>query len=332
MAFIGDYFDHFLEIIDPSIMYQTVQWFEQVFNGEYAEDIVLTEWFLEFFSLGSQLGTIILTFILIVYLSKFIFKNKINREEEDLNNDSKFFGKRLISYYTLLIMGVGIIFFSFLLGLSRGTKELTTANTILFINIGAALGGFLLYPFLIMSSEGTLSFKTYFFEIKNMISIHSKRSAVFGIVSALLSILSIFLLWDLPYQNILLISGKIGILISLLIVSLPLYLIREFYFRTIQKRFKKSKLYIEYIRTVLVGIIMDNLIVSLIFSFGWINVLYMPTDLLYLSIWIRFSFVQNIFATWIYIYSKRNILGSTIFSSILYTFLSVIIFPSYGFL
>jgi len=331
MAFVGAGFPHLLEMLDPSITYQTIQWFEQVFNGAYAEDIILTEWYLEFLSLGSQIGTIILTFILIVYLSDILFRNKINREKEEVFNESNNNGKRLISYFALLIMGFAVIFFNFLLGGLRDTKQFDTAKSILFISIGAALGGFLIYLFIIMSSEGNLYFKTSFLKIKPMTSTHLIRTIVFGTTSALLSILALSLIWDLPYQNILLTSGKIGILIILVIVSLPLYLIKELYFRTIQSKLKKSKPGVEYIKMILAGILMDNFIIFLIYSVGWINTIYVPVDILYLSVWIRFSFIQNVFATWIYSYSRRNIIVSTIASSIIYAWISVIIFPSYGF-
>jgi hypothetical protein len=230
-------------------------------------------------------------------------------------------------------MGFALLFFNFLLGFTQD-KQLNTANSILFISIGAALGGLLLYSFIIMSSEGNVSFKTYFLNNKTMALTHFIRTIVFGTTSALLTILTLSFIWDLPNQNIVLTSGKIGILMILVIVSLPLYLIKEFYFRKIQSELKKTKYYPEYIKMVLAGILMDNMIIFLVFSVGWINTFYIsiPAYMLYLSVWIRFSIVLNIFATWIYTYSRRNILGSTIFSSIIYAWISVIIFPSYGFL
>ena len=332
MAFVGNFFDHLLEIIDPTVMYQVVQWFEQVFNGAPAEDIVLTEWFLEFFSLLSQLGIISLNFILIVYLSNNLFKKNSAQQEKETDKGPKSSVKRLISYFTLLIMGFTITFFFFALSIPRITEYLNTASSILVISLVAATGTFLFYPFLIMSSEGKFSFKIYFLKIKMMYSTLFKSSMVFGIASALLLILSLPMFWNLPYQSVIIIGEKFGFLIGLILISFPLLFIKEFYFRIIQGKLKKSKIYKEYIKTVLAGILMDNLIIFMIFSVSWINFLYMPVNLLYLSIWIRFSIIQNILVTWIYIYSERNILGSTIFSSIIYAWLSVIIFPSYGFI
>ena len=168
-------------------------------------------------------------------------------------------------------------------------------------------------------------------KFKMLSSSFSKHSVIFGITAALLFIISPTILWNLPPQNILIEGGNFGIMIGLIFISFPFFLMKEFYFRIIQRMSKKSKIYREYINMVFAGIFMDNLIIFAIFSVGWINVVYMGDELLYLSVWIRFSIIQNILVTWIYIYSGRNILGSTIFSSIIYAWISVIIFPSFGF-
>jgi len=331
MAFVGENFNHLLEIIDPSIMYQTVLWFEQAFNGAPADDIILTEWFLEFFILISQIGAIMLTFVLIILLSDNLFKSKIDnlvKEEYKSARD----GRNLISYFALLIMGFAVIFFNFLLSIPRDTQQLNTTYSILFISTGAAIGVFILYLFLLMSANGNFSFKTDFLQIKKMSASYSKRSVVFGVVSALLLLLSLSIFWNITNQSILFVAGDFGILISLIIISFPVFLIKEFYFRTIQERLKKSKIYIEYIKMVFAGILMDNLIISIIFSAGWFNTFYMPVSIPSLSVWIKFSIIQQILVTFIYLYSGRNIIGSTLFSSIIFAWFAVIIFPSYGFL
>ena len=328
MVFVGANFNHLMEIIDPKITYQTIQWFEQVFNGVPADDIILTEWFLEFFSLIFQLGAIILNFILVIYLSDYIFKGKNKDLERDLIKESK---TRLISYYALMTMGFAVIAFFSLLSIPGDADRFNPLYSIIFISIGVAFGVFLLFIFLIMSSEQNFSFKIFFMKFKMLSSSFSKHSVIFGITAALLFIISPTILWNLPPQNILIEGGNFGIMIGLIFISFPFFLMKEFYFRIIQRMSKKSKIYREYINMVFAGIFMDNLIIFAIFSVGWINVVYMGDELLYLSVWIRFSIIQNILVTWIYIYSGRNILGSTVFSSIIYAWISVIIFPSFGF-
>jgi len=266
--------------------------------------------------------------MLVIYLSDYIFKGKNKNLEMGLIKESK---TRLISYFALITMGFAVITFYFLLSIPGDVDRFNPLSSIIFISIGAACGVFLIFIFLIMSFEQKFSFKIYFMKFKMLSSSFPKHSIIFGIAAAFVFIISPTILWNLPAQNILIEGRNFGIMIGLIFISFPFFLMKEFYFRIIQRMSKKSKIYREYINTVFAGIFMDNLIIFAIFSLGWINVVYMGDELLYLSVWIRFSVIQNILVTWIYIYSGRNILGSTIFSSIIYAWISVIIFPSFGF-
>ncbi|MFW9772485.1 MAG: hypothetical protein ACFFEO_10050, partial [Candidatus Thorarchaeota archaeon] len=88
----------------------------------------------------------------------------------------------------------------------------------------------------------------------------------------------------------------------------------------------------EYFAMVCIGVFMDNLVVTFIIFVGRIRLAYIPAEALYLLVWVIFSIIQNLAVTWIYINSGRNILGSTIFTSIFYSWMLVVFFPSYGFL
>lgn len=331
-AFIGDFSNHLSSITDPSIMHEIVQWFEQVFNDTPAENIVLTEWFLEIFSLFSQLGIILLYFILIIYISNIYIKKKNDPQEEETTEAPKIDVKRLISYFTLIIMGFGIIFLFFFLSIPRDIIQLTVATSTLLINVGAVIAVFVLLLFLIMNSETDFSFKSYKSKIRILFSAQFKRSLVFGISSALLLIMFLFMFWNLPYQTSLSEGRNWGIIISLIFSSFPIFFIKEFYLRILQDNLKKSKTYAEYFKMVFIGIFMENLIIVFIFSVIWLNVVYMPISILYFSAWIRFSIILNVVVPFIYIYAGRSILGSAIFSSVIYAWLTVIILPSYGFL
>jgi len=122
--------------------------------------------------------------------------------------------------------------------------------------------------------------------------------------------------------------------LNMLILSNYAYfwIIKEFFFRSIQDNLKNPKSYRAYVKMVLLGMLMDNFIIAMIFSFGWANFVYMTINLSYFVVWIRFSLIQQITAGWIYRYSRGNILASSIYSSIIYAGLAVLIFPSYGFL
>ena len=229
-------------------------------------------------------------------------------------------------------MGFGIIFLFFFLSIPRDIIQLTVATSTLLINVGAVIAVFVLLLFLIMNSETDFSFKSYKSKIRILFSAQFKRSLVFGISSALLLIMFLFMFWNLPYQTSLSEGRNWGIIISLIFSSFPIFFIKEFYLRILQDNLKKSKTYAEYFKMVFIGIFMENLIIVFIFSVIWLNVVYMPISILYFSAWIRFSIILNVVVPFIYIYAGRSIIGSAIFSSVIYAWLTVIILPSYGFL
>jgi hypothetical protein len=139
-------------------------------------------------------------------------------------------------------------------------------------------------------------------------------------------------IWHWSVQNTLPTIRGVGRMIILTLLSFPLFLIRELYFRNVQGRLVNLKPYEEYILMLGIGIFMDNFLIISIFIIGKINLAYFPPYALYLLAWVIFSIIQNSTVTWVYIHSGRNLLGSTIFISILYSWMIVVFFPSYGFL
>jgi len=77
-TFISPYSEHLFSIVDSAILYETIQWFEQAFNGEMATDILITASILQVFSYISLFGVIMLNSILVVYLGNYFFKHKKN--------------------------------------------------------------------------------------------------------------------------------------------------------------------------------------------------------------------------------------------------------------
>jgi hypothetical protein len=138
--------------------------------------------------------------------------------------------------------------------------------------------------------------------------------------------------WHWSVNNIMPTILEIGIMVGVAIISFPLFLIREFYFRIVQGRLKNTSRAKEYLKIVIISIFMDILIIGLIKLIGWSGLIPLPLGVLYLFVWIIFSIIQNIFTPWIYMWSGRNILGSTIFLSIFTAWMSIIFLPSFGFL
>ncbi|MFX1312002.1 MAG: alpha/beta hydrolase family protein [Promethearchaeota archaeon] len=332
-GYISPFSGHLSEIVDSAILYQVVQWFEQAFNGEKGNNIFITATFLQIFSYVALFGVIIIISILMVYLSNYFFKQKIEYPERDIFGEvSEYSITKLISYYAIYAVFIQFIVFLFLIDLLADVIPYSTVSITLSLIVGAAIGAFLIYIFILLGWEERFLFKHVPLKIKKMCSIHPGRSIIYGILIALLSILSIAAIWHWSVQNTLPTVREIGTMIIITLISFPFFLIREFYFRNVQGRLKTSYKYEEYFIMVGIGIFMDNFIIVSIIIIGRLNLAYLPGYALYLFVWVIFSIIQQLSVTWVYINSGRNILGSTIFLSIFYSWMLVVFFPSYGFL
>jgi hypothetical protein len=120
--------------------------------------------------------------------------------------------------------------------------------------------------------------------------------------------------------------------IYLLLITFPAYFIKEFYFRNLQERLKTPNRIVEYFTMAIIGIFMDIFLISIINFFSKLNFLFVSPNMLYLSVWLIISVIHQFTVTWIYIWSRSNILGATFFSCIFSSWIVVFFLPSYGFL
>lgn len=331
-GYISPFADHLTEVVDYATLYQTVQWLEQSFNGEKASDIFITAPALQFFSYLSLAGIIVLNSILVVYVGIFVFKHKKTSLEPKISREDKEISiHKLVLYYTFPVELIQITFFLLLSSLSEDIFTLSTTSITLTLIIGASIGSFLIYNFILLNTGDKYNIKDFFRKLKVLSSLNPGRSVVFGLIIALLSILSIAAIWHWSVQNTLPTLRGVGSIVIITIISLPFFLIREFYFRSIQGKLKTSTHYEEYLTMAGIGIFIDNFLIVSIIIVGKINLAYLPPYALYMLGWVIFSIIQNCTVTWVYIHS-RNILSSTIFISVFYAWMMVVFFPSYGFL
>jgi len=332
-GFISPFSGHLTEIMDTAIIYQTVQWFEQAFNGELGRDVFITATILQIFSYVALAGIILLNAVLIIYIRNFLFKDKISYPERELLKDYRGISyKKLLLYYTVPVALIQFCFFLILSDLSMGIIPFSTTTITLSLIIGAAIGIFIVYNFLLLNWQDQFSIKDFFLKIKSMISRNSGRSTIYGIVVGLMVILSIAAIWHWSVQNSLPTLEGFGRMILIILISFPFFLIKEFYYRNVQGRLRCLSQYDEYFVMVGVGIVMDNLLILFIIFIGKANLAYIPAYALYLLGWVIFSIIQHCAVTYVYMHSGRNILGSAIFISIFYSWMLVVFFPSYGFL
>jgi len=333
MVYVDSFSEHFFEVMDTSIIFQSIKWFEQAFAIESTSEISITTPILQIFTFISFIGVITLTFIIVVYLSDSLFKRKIIYPEREILKKSKDLSVyKLIKYYSVYIVLIGFIIFLFLIELFKDVLLISTVSIILLILFGNAIGTILVYFLLIMARVENSSIKTFHLKIREMSSTNSGRSTIFGVLTAFLLTTGMATIWHWSAHNIIPTISEIGIMIGLVFISFPFFLFKEFYFRIVQGRLKNTGKLREYLKMVIIGIFMDILIIGLIKLAGWTYLMLMPKGVLYLFVWIIFSTIQNIFTTWIYMWSGRNILGSTIFLSILFAWMSIIFLPSFGFL
>lgn len=331
-AYISPFADHLSEAVDYSVIYQTIQWLEQSFNGQKGKNIIITAPAIQFFSYFSLVGIIILNSIFVVYLANFLFKTKKkNIDKNILSNYKEISHYRLILHYTFLVESIQIFFFLLLSTLSEDILSWSTTSLTLSLIIGASIGSFLMYNFILLNTRPKYTIKDFYYKAKSMSSSNPGRSIIFGFIIALFSILSIAAIWHWSIQNTLPTLRGVSSIILITIISFPFLFIREFYFRSIQNKLQYSTHYEEYFVMVGVGIFIDNFLILCMIIIGKLNFAYLPPYALYLLAWVVFSIIQNCTVTWVYIQS-RNILGSTMFSSIFYAWMLVVFFPSYGFL
>jgi pimeloyl-ACP methyl ester carboxylesterase len=332
-GFISPFSGHLTEIMDSVILFQTVQWFEQAFNGELGSDVFITATILQAFSYVALFGIILLNAILVIYISNYLFKDKTEYPEKELLKEFRGVSyRKLILYYTVPVGLIQFLFFLSLTDISIGVIPFSTTSITLSLIIGAAIGIFIVYNFFLLNWKEQFSIKDFFRKIKSMVSKNSGRSIIYGMLVGSLVILSIAAIWHWSVQNSLPTLEGFGRMILIILISFPFFLIKEFYYRNVQGRLKILSRYDEYIVMVGIGVTMDNLLILFIILIGNVNLAYIPAYALYLLGWVIFSIIQHCTVTYVYMNSGRNILGSAMFISIIYSWMLVVFFPSYGFL
>jgi len=324
---------HLFEVMDPSIIYHTVQWFEQALNSEIASNVIITAPISQIFSYISWFGIIALIFILIIYLSDYLFKRKtLYPEREILKDIGEFSIGYLIKCYMVYVVLIGVIIFLFLWELlMEGNIPSSTASTKMILLIGNAIGTIFVYTFLILFRKKR-SIKIFLIKIKGMSLAKPRLSLIYGIFSSLLIISAMAVGWHWSIKNIQTSANDIVNIIGLTLICFPFFFIKEFYFRNVQGCLKTSRRSIEYFSMVFIGIFMDNFLLCGVIFLKYANLFYMPINSLYVFGLMIFSIIHQFTTTWVYMWSGRNILGSTTFLSIFFAWMSIIFLPSFGFL
>lgn len=153
-------------------------------------------------------------------------------------------------------------------------------------------------------------------------------SLIYGFIAAILIIIAISGISHWSQSPLFLTTREIGTVIGLTFLFFPILFEKEFYFRTVQSKLNPSNRFKEYFKMVFIGIFTNNILTTIIALLTWRSA---NNVLSFIALSLTATFVmlvfQQILVTWVYMYSGRNITGSTLFLCILYSWMIVNFFP-----
>jgi pimeloyl-ACP methyl ester carboxylesterase len=315
--------EHLFEPHDPHIMYETAAWFELTFYGTLRWPISITAPYASLSFAIALMGMIALCFVAIFYLHNYLWRDKeINLRKDLVQNTSTL---KLVIYY-IAATGIGILLLIPLSILFADVLPISMGQLLYAIPVGNAIGILLMY-YLIIRNKEKLGFRAIPSKIKMMCSGNPWRAILYGILSAVLLALGITAIADWSTLITLPTPREIGTIFGTAILLFPWLLIKEFYFRTVQGQLKFSNRFKEYFVMVGLGFIMDAFlfIPPMILCWGQGSVFGFLA--LILTVEVIYSVIQQILVTWVYMYSGRNILGSTVFLCIFSAWMMVNFYP-----
>lgn len=324
-AVLGPMSEHLSEVINSIIIYETVQWFEQAFNGQIATDVVITVGIQQTFLIIALIGVISLSFVVLVYLSNRTWARGLEKPEREMIQDVPITKLSLIYILGILVGTILLIPLSILF---PTVLPVSTGNLLYAQILGNSIGVFIMYYLLIMRKKEKQKLSDFPGKIKAMCSISPTKSLLFGIIAAVLIAGALTLLMHWTTTTLLLTAREIGTIFGLVLLFFPFFLIKEYYMRMIQGQLKTDNRAKEYFSMVGVGILIDNLLYILAMPFVWQSTNQnMGFLALVLTVIVLMSVILNFLVTWVYMHSGRNILGSTIFLCIFYAWMIVNFFP-----
>lgn len=316
---IGEGSEHLAGNLNPTIVTEMVQWFELAFNGEKADDIELTLLYTQLFYRIALIGVVCLIFVLTIYFSNYLFKKEFVYPEKEIIKDISI--KNLCIYYLISFFIVFFIIREPLDLIFPPITPIMTANALLALLVTTAISILIIFYFLLRKER--LGFRDIPSKFKLMCSSNPKLSIIYGFAIAILSTASIAAISHWSNTATIPTIRESLIILYLTALFFPFILVKEFYFRIIQGRLNEPNRLKEYFKMTGLGIFIDNILLVPVMVLLWGS----HSLALTLSVLILFSIIQQILVTWVYMHSGRNILGSTLFLCIFYSWMIINFFP-----
>lgn len=321
---LGPFSEHLYERTDPVIIYEIVNWFELAFYGSVRWEIVITSVFQNAFFYVSIFGSVCLCFVVIIYLSKFIWKDKTMDMRKDLTKNTSIL---LLLLYSIIIGIISLLSYLIFADLFVDVVTFSAGDQIFAFNFGFALGVLIVYSLLVLRKE-RVSLKDLPMKFKELTSNNITSSLIFGVVAAILLIIGITKISFWSQSPGWPTTREIGTIIGLTFIFFPLLFVKEFYFRTVQSKLNFSNRFKEYFSMVFIGIFMETVVTVPLALLTWGSA---NSMLSFISLSLTATFImaviQQILVTWVYMHSGRNIVGSTVFLCILYSWIMINFFP-----
>ncbi|MHA1270928.1 MAG: alpha/beta hydrolase [Candidatus Helarchaeota archaeon] len=316
--------EHLFEPQNPIIIYETVNWFELAFYGTIRWPITNTSIFHSIFYCITIFGVVTFGFVIVVYLKNYLWKDKPYYLRKDMVKDQSVI-KLAFGYIVCEL--VGLISLLLLSRVFSDVLPVSLGNTLYAEAFGNAIGIILITYFLILRREKK-GLKDFPSKLNELTSRNWGLSSILGISMAIIMALTLTSVSHWSNSPIFLTQREIGAIIGMTILFFPFILIKEFYFRTIQSKIKTKSPISEYFKMLGIGVAIDNILIIPIMLLTWGNPNSTISFLaLALFVFLLFSIIQQIVVTWIYMYSGRNIIGSSLFLSIFYSWMIVNFFP-----
>jgi len=321
-AVIGET-EHLFEPHDAHIIYETVAWFELAFYGSIRWPISLTAPYALLSFAITLIGVIALCFVVILYFHNYLWKDRaVDPQRNQLKQTHLL--KMVVGYVGAGLVGLlflipGLFLFSEILPVSLG-------ELIYGLAFGIGVGILIFYYFVTRKTEQT-SLRFIPAKIWTMCSHTYWRAICFGALAALLLTASITTVANWSTVITFPTPREFGAIFSIAFLFFPWLLLKEFYFRTIQGQLHFSNRFKEYFSMVGIGIGLEALLTVPLMLVIWGQGSLYGFLALALTVVLIFNIIQQILVTWIYMYSGRNILGSTVFLSLFYAWMIVNFYP-----
>lgn len=313
--FIDPWADHILEISSTPIIAETCEWFRaSFFTGD--SPAITNNW-RQIFIVLAAFGSLLTFFVFVPYMKPLLYKNRPEnpKKREDPNS------KKKLLYYIGCYCLVNIIAFLLVIPFSsifEASVNLIMSSTLLGLFTGLAIGLFLVFYLVHRYIEKDT--RPYIRRIKDEISHNFNRSVLFGLVMFFFSFGTLTAIIHWSFFDLLPTTREIGATITVAMLIFPYIFLDELFIRNMQSYVPKGR-----IKELLKVVILSSLAKLILFiPIFFLNLGF--TSLVLMILVIAFPFLE-ILATWIYMYSGRNLLSSAIYTTLVLSWFLVALMP-----